>query len=892
MKRCIILSILVFASATAVSADQGALCLFSDAAGTQCDFVDNGGVIQVYIVHTQLDGATASRFRLDVSATGWTHLSDLWNHSLVIGSSVYDVSIGYGRCVTSTVVVGSAAFTGTSTAPGTPIRIVPAYYTDHIEIADCDDRSLIGAGGTAYVNSATPCICQVNPTPVLDVENPSLDFGYTDTTRTFTVVNLGGGTLSWNLSESIPWLELSTTGGTNIGDVTVTIDRTGLAQGTYGGEIFLTSNAGNRTVLVSMTVLATDPVLRVVPTTLFFGGRIYDKSLLVFNDGVAGLNWNVTGDQPWLSVSPTNGVDATEVAIEVDRTGLAIGSHYGNVSVLSNGGNQTVPVTVIVLHPYPILELSKTALFLPPSKTRRVVYLTNEGGVDLIWNIISDQSWLSVNPASGVDDASLTVDVDRTGVPYGNHFGNLFVNSDGGNDTITVEIEVGYPTLTFSPTEFHFGAVETDDTLTIWNSRGGDLSWTIYDPVAWLTRSPSSGVNDGEVFIHIDRTVVGNGTFHTSIYIDSNGGGAGVPVTMINEIPVLTASPLSLEFSGAENEKYLNIINAGDADLSWNIASDQTWMSVNPASGLNDQQVTVIMDRTGLADGPYEGTLSITSNGGSGIITVDMWSGPLPVLQVTPLYLEFTPTDTVKTFEITNVGDGNLDWTMSADRSWIEIVPPLSGPNDATVSVNVHPDSLPSVAVYFGNITVNSIYDTLNVGVGYVPPGMGQEGTIAIFSDPGGTDRNFVDYCGLVQVHFFYYNHSGAKAARFKLDAVPGWISLGDHWQFQNVTGNSVQGVFLQFGGCQPSPTYLGVASFFGNCAPVCSPLRIVADPASGTGQIMMIDCADVVKIASGGEGCVNSDGTCCTGFPVRQTTWGQIRALYAPRESAKTENK
>jgi hypothetical protein len=893
MKRCIILSIMVLASANVASADQGALCLFSDAAGTQCDFVDNGGVIQVFIVHTQLDGATASRFRLDVSATGWTHLSDSWNYPLAIGSSVYDVSIGYGQCETSTIVVGSVAFTGTSTAPGTPIRIVPAYYTDHIQIADCDNRSLIGAGGTAYVNSATPCICQVNQTPVLDVVNPGLDFGYTDTTRTFTVVNLGGGTLSWNLSESIPWLELSTTGGVNLGDVTVTIDRTGLAPGNHSGEIALTSNAGTRTVPVSMTVLATDPILRIVPAYLVFDGFQTDLTMLIFNDGAAGLDWTVNGDQSWLSVTPASGTGEAEVNVHVDRAGLTLGMYSGNLAVTSNGGNGTVEVTLLVRPPYPILALSKTSLFYPPSISQRTIQVSNVGSETLIWNITSDKPWLSPSPGNGVNNNSVMVSVDRSLVGYNNYFGNLIVTSNGGNDTIQVEMQKGYPDLNYSPQAISFGLASTDTILHIWNSRGGYLNWSIQDNAAWLTRNPSSGLNNAEVLLTVDRTGLANGTYWADLYIYSAGGNAMIRISMAVHVPYpeLQVSPASFSFSWLENEKFLDITNTGDADLSWNITNDQPWMSVTPTSGLNDQQVTVTVDRTGLADGPYTGKLTITSNDGDKIVPVNMWSGPLPILQVEPLFLDFTPTDSVKTFQITNTGDGDLNWTLSADEPWIEIPPPLSGPNDAIVTVNVHPDSLPSPGVHFGNITVRSVYDTLVVGVRYVPPGVPGEGTIAVFSDAGASNTNFVDTGSLVQVHFFYVHHSGAKAARFRLAAIPGWIPLGDLWQVQDAAGSSTGGVFLQFGTCLAAPTYLGVANFFGNAAPACSPIYIVADPASGTGQIMVVDCADVVKVADGGTGYVNSDGSCGWG-PVRQTTWGQIRALYAPRPSAKSENK
>jgi hypothetical protein len=880
MKQGIVISVLLVAFAVPVSAEHGAICLYADAGATSCDFVDNGGVVQVYIVHALVDGASASRFRLDVSAAGWSHLSDTWNYDTVIGSSINGVSIGYGRCESSPFVIGTVSFTGASAAPGSAIRILPDYRTEYVEIVDCDGRSRIGAGGGAYVNSTAACVCQVNTIPALEVEPTGLDFGYVYDDLAFGVFNAGGGTLTWNVSESLPWLELSPAGGTNAGEVTVTVDRTGLPAGSYGGEIGLTSNAGSKTITVSMTVLPTDPILRVAPTELTFEGRIEDIPLFIYNDGIPGLTWTASGDQPWLSVSPPGGVEAGGVTVHVDRTGLGEGTYHGNVSVTSNGGNQTVPVTMIVLPPYPILELSKTSLFLPPSKTQRTVDITNGGGVDLEWDITGDQPWLSVIPASGVNDVSVTVTVDRAGVPYGDHFGHLFVGSNGGSDTITVEMQVGYPTLAFAPTEFHFGPAGTDDTLTVWNSRGGDLVWSVYDPAGWLTRNPSGGTNYGQIHLHVDRAGMGNGTYSAWLSVTSNGGNTNILVTMVNEIPVLQVSPASLSFAWTEDEKYLDIANAGDDDLTWSVAGDQTWMSADPPSGLNDGQVTVSIDRTGLADGPYEGELTVTSNGGTRIVPVDMWSGPRPVLHVDPVFLDLAPSDTVATFEITNLGTGDLNWTVSTEDTWIDILPPLSGPNDATVTVHVHPGAMTS-ASRFGEITVASVYDTATVGVRYLVPGTGQAGTIAVFSDVGASSQEFVDAGSLLQVHFFHLHHSGVTGSRFLLASIPNWIHLGDMWNFPAVIGTSVTGVSIGYGDCLDSYyTHLGTANFFGSSAPACSRIYVVADPAAATGQIEVVDCAGGLLFASGAVGCVNSDGSCYCSHAVRSATWGQIKAL------------
>jgi serine protease len=91
--------------------------------------------------------------------------------------------------------------------------------------------------------------------PILLVNPTSLNLGTTLTTASFEVSNGGGGALTVsNVSETEPWLSVSPSSG--LGTYTVTVDRTGLADGTYTGTIGVTSSDGSASVSVVMSVLA------------------------------------------------------------------------------------------------------------------------------------------------------------------------------------------------------------------------------------------------------------------------------------------------------------------------------------------------------------------------------------------------------------------------------------------------------------------------------------------------------------------------------------------------------------------------------------------------------------------------------------------------------------
>jgi hypothetical protein len=63
--------------------------------------------------------------------------------------------------------------------------------------------------------------------------------------------------------------------------------------------------------------------------------------------------------------------------------------------------------------------------------------------------------------------------------------------------------------------------------------------------------------------------------------------------------------------------------------------------------------------------------------------------------------------------------------------------------------------------------------------------------------------------------------------------------------------------------------------------SPVCAYLEIVGDPASGSGQVLVVDCSLTVRTGVGGIMYVNSDGTCTCYDAIIDTNWGQIKALY-----------
>jgi len=99
------------------------------------------------------------------------------------------------------------------------------------------------------------------------------------------------------------------------------------------------------------------------------------------------------------------------------------------------------------------------------------------------------------------------------------------------------------------------------------------------------------------------------------------GGGNAV------DTPLLRVQPTSLDFGSDSTSADLTATNNGTDTLSvTNVTAGETWLSVTPTSG-GAGTYAVSVDRTGLDDGIYSGTIEFESNGGNVSVSVRMAVG-------------------------------------------------------------------------------------------------------------------------------------------------------------------------------------------------------------------------------------------------------------------------
>jgi len=365
--------------------------------------------------------------------------------------------------------------------------------------------------------------------------------------------------------------------------------------------------------------------------------------------------WQASANQPWLTLNPQRGtIDAgipnPPVTVTVSRIGLDVGNHLAIISLTSNGGVGQVPVTMTVANPTP--SVFPASLNFGTTGTNATFQISNTGAGTLNWNIDVPKlpAWLNVSPTSGATvvgtPSTVNVTVSRTGLNPAIYNTTIPILTNGGNVGVPVAMAVSVPELSVSPDVLNFGSTTTQDSFIISNLGGGTLNWSINrsNLPAWLTLEPYSGSTTpeatSEVFAVVNRAIMDPRTlpYSYTITITSNGGTKTVLVTMTVPGPSLNTNPTSLNFGRTETILPLDIINEGGGTLSWTATanSNPNWLSLSFVIGGKD--VLELQGTTGpyssttiyvygmrdLLPGTYNGTISISSNGGTKNVPVTL----------------------------------------------------------------------------------------------------------------------------------------------------------------------------------------------------------------------------------------------------------------------------
>jgi len=572
------------------------------------------------------------------------------------------------------------------------------------------------------------------PTPNLTVTPGAISIGADDDGATLRLLNTGGGTLAWTVSESLPWLSLdevdkqaatvSGTIATGVAVIDLVLDRSALPIGQTNGEIQITSNGGNIVVPVSVSQ-AGPAVLAVSQTQLDFGATSTQSNLLISNSGLEPLTWQLTvpANAPWLRATPASGTiqssGVTEtVSVTVDRSQLAAGDFTSTIAITSNGGNQNVGVGMSVI-PFGVTPEAITfgTLNAPDSESLTIAN-SAPNPLTLAYAVTTDSggAWLTLDQNSATvpanTQANLSVQANPAGLAPGSYTGTVTISNTVAGFSIDIPVSMSVTAIEVSTNLIDFGTITTTQTrtFTVSNLGGAAQNYNVNVPpldAFWLSVSPNSGTATGAPATHtvtVDPSDLEPGAYASTLTVNFGAGTETIEIRAARPRPArLVVVSSNVIFGGTLNRESIDIWNDGIGSVNWSVstAGFPAWLSIEEAAGPNiggtvsgdtTDTITLLVDRSLAPPDVFDFSFSfdVTATGdftGTVPVTVSMTVPRIAEIEVIAdgtdstgvPFLNFDIGINSKTFIIRNTGNGTLNWNFTGQQlpPWISSIQPI-----------------------------------------------------------------------------------------------------------------------------------------------------------------------------------------------------------------------
>ena len=372
-----------------------------------------------------------------------------------------------------------------------------------------------------------------------------------------SITNSGGGTLTWTASDRSDWIRLEPREGEVPATLTITMDPTSLDPGTYEADVTVIarSAADSEVTTIPVTFVVQRPGLNVTPpiidrSTTVGSNAVFNETIQISNSGTGKLDWTATENVAWLSLGTRSGSGDAAVAVTINSTGLAGGTHRADITITAPGALGSpahVSVTLTVLAPGLAVNPRSIGDTVPAGTTAlttRTLRVTNSGNGSITWTASKTQPWVGLSKTSGGAPEDVVVTLDPNGLPPGIHSDTIvFTSPEATNGPINVPVTFGItqPGLAVTPPAISTTAEERDNKeqdfdLAITNSGGGTLAWFASADAPWISVSPLAGLAPSTLRVRIDPRGLAAGTYAGNVTVSSPGAVGSpfvVPVQLV-----------------------------------------------------------------------------------------------------------------------------------------------------------------------------------------------------------------------------------------------------------------------------------------------------------------------------------------------------------------------
>lgn len=363
---------------------------------------------------------------------------------------------------------------------------------------------------------------------------------------------------------------------------------------------------------------------------------------------------------------------------------------------------------------------------------------------NISWSASSNADWLSVNPTSGKEGASITLTASANNTPTGRKGVVTLTPNTGDPIKINVSQSTDHQfSVDQSEVMFESRASEASILLT------AKTSWQVSSDAEWLTVSPGNGSGNGTLTLIASQNVTTEVRSALVVIVPEIGEPIEIPVTQGGIL--FSTEVEELLFSENPGEKTITLTT----DMSWEATCDAAWLTVDPLGGEEGGVVTFSVLRNRSNEKRYVEVLLTPEVGES--ITLQVSQDPSSHASELTKYVSYHAT-----------GSGNGDSPENAADFknmifWDEV-------NNELISKSVEVIFLPGD--YSRAYTEPGMH-----GLGLERIGNAQHkltmtgGPDVIFSVPEGhaATSNLIYFHGCQNIHFRDFNFTGNGAINYVL---------------------------------------------------------------------------------------------------------------------------
>jgi len=181
--------------------------------------------------------------------------------------------------------------------------------------------------------------------------------------------------------------------------------------------------------LVSTPTEPNQPVIAVSTDKLYFAPSESSKAVVITNTGTGALTLSSVSDSEttggnWMSTGTTSNTSSITLTVTVNRTGLTAGTTYaGTISIISNGGSISIPVTMdvqttTVTTPTGCTDTTVWILAVDPTSydTTGQTSLSAAGGAYVMMEVAAGSHYIVAGTDCNQDDYICDQDTDYCGI--------------------------------------------------------------------------------------------------------------------------------------------------------------------------------------------------------------------------------------------------------------------------------------------------------------------------------------------------------------------------------------------------------------------------------------------------------------------------------------------